>query len=911
LSIGGTVITDFGSLSAVARSVALQADGKIVVTGYTQNSQQGGDFHSQLVRYNADGSIDTAFATGGIASSGPSAATGSGVAIQADGKIVAAGGAFGNTDDFAVARYNSDGSLDLSFGIGGKVTTRFGTSGSYGVVIQGDGKIVLAGGSDSDIAVARYNTDGSLDSSFGGGGEVTTNFSSSISSRAYALVGQPDGKVIVAGIADNHTARDDDFAVVRYNNDGSLDASFGSGGKVTTDFSSTGNIAHAVTLQADGKILVAGLADSDANAALARYNSDGSLDATFGTGGRVTTDFGGTQLDTIESVKVQSDGKIVVAGFTLLSNPFGVDLVVARYNSNGSLDNSFGSGGKVLTSFGANQEEATSLVIQPDGKIVVAGVSGGDYALARYNSDGSLDTSFGAGLVSINDISISEGNSGTKVATFTVTRTGGSAAFDVNFATADSSATAADADYVAAAGTLHFAAGVNTQTISVTINGDTKVESNENFLVNLSAATNGATFSDGQGVGTIADDDNPTGSVTIGDAVVSEGNSGTKIETFTVTRSGGTAAFNVDFATSDGSATVADHDYVATAGTLHFNANVNTQTISVVINGDTKPEHTEAFLVSLSGATNSGVVTDSQGVGTITNDEVASHDFNGDGKSDIFLQHANGSTLIWEMNGINLAASGPGPTTDPSVHAVGIGDLDGDGKGDIVLQNSSGGTYLWEMDGFNLKSAAAGPTASPAVHVVGTGDFDGDGKSDIVLQDTSGDTFFWLMDGFNLKAAAAGPTTDPAIHVVGTGDIDGDGKTDIILQNTNGATYLWEMDGFTVKSQAAAPVTSPAVHIVGTGDIDGDGRSDIILQNTAGATYFWEMDGINVKSQAAGPITNPAIHVVATGDIDGDGKSDIILQNTAAGATYFWEMDGLNVKVQAAGPAPDHDWHIV
>ena len=231
----------------------------------------------------------------------------------------------------------------------------------------------------------------------------------------------------------------------------------------------------------------------------------------------------------------------------------------------------------------------------------------------------------GVGSVSINDVTISEGNSGTKVETFTVTRSGGTAAFAVNYATSNGSATVGDNDYAAASGTLNFGANENTKTFSVTINGDTKVEANETFNVGLSNATNGATISDGQGVGTITNDDGAAiaGSVSINDVTISEGNSGTKVETFTVTRSGGTAAFAVNYATSNGSATVGDNDYAAASGTLNFGANENTKTISVTINGDTKVEGNETFNVLLSNATNGATISDGRGVGTITNNDAA------------------------------------------------------------------------------------------------------------------------------------------------------------------------------------------------------------------------------------------------------------------------------------------------
>src|SRR5882757_4767489 len=223
--------------------------------------------------------------------------------------------------------------------------------------------------------------------------------------------------------------------------------------------------------------------------------------------------------------------------------------------------------------------------------------------------------------VAINDVSITEGNSGTTLMTFTVTRTGGPAAFDINFATSNGSATVADGDYAAASGTLHFATNVNTQTISIPVNGDTKAESDETLSITLSGATNGAVIADNTGIGTIANDDASSISVAINDVTITEGNSGTTLMTFTVTRTGGPAAFDVDFATSNGTATVADGDYVAASGTLHFATNVNTQTISIPVNGDIRAESNETLSVTLSGATNGAAISDNLAIGTITNDD--------------------------------------------------------------------------------------------------------------------------------------------------------------------------------------------------------------------------------------------------------------------------------------------------
>ncbi|MBX9860434.1 MAG: hypothetical protein K2Y20_12720 [Sphingomonas sp.] len=235
-----------------------------------------------------------------------------------------------------------------------------------------------------------------------------------------------------------------------------------------------------------------------------------------------------------------------------------------------------------------------------------------------------ISSSSGATSVTVNDVSITEGNSGTSLLTFTITRSDNAGAFTLNYATADATATAGS-DYVAASGTATFTAGgALTQTVSVTINGDTTPEANETFQLNLSNLVNtsgSASITDAQGIGTINNDDATPPSITINDVSIVEGNAGTSIATFTVTRTGGIGAFAVDFTTANGTAT-AGSDYVATSGTLNFGVGVNTQTVSITINGDTAPEPNETFFVNLTNATNATIIADGQGQGTITNDDL-------------------------------------------------------------------------------------------------------------------------------------------------------------------------------------------------------------------------------------------------------------------------------------------------
>ncbi len=282
------------------------------------------------------------------------------------------------------------GSLDTSFDGDGKVTTPIGSGDDVAnaIAIQGDGKIVVAGyssnGTNLDFTIVRYNTDGLLDTSFGSGGKVTTDFGND--DAAYAMAIQGDGKIVVAGYSSNGTNLD--FTIVRYNTDGSLDTSFDGDGKVTTDIGiGSYDFANTIAIQGDGKIVVAGYSSNGSNNdfAIVRYNTDGSLDTSFGSDGKVTTPIGSGD-DEAYAIAIQGDGKIVVAGYS--SNGSNNDFAIVRYNADGSLDTSFGTGGKVTTDFGGDDAAAYAIAIQGDGKIVVAGYSwngsNNDFAIARY-----------------------------------------------------------------------------------------------------------------------------------------------------------------------------------------------------------------------------------------------------------------------------------------------------------------------------------------------------------------------------------------------------------------------------------------------------------------------------------------------------------------------------------------------
>jgi len=255
---------------------------------------------------------------------------GKALAVQPDGKIVMTGFSNnGSNADFALVRYTSSGALDPTFGSGGKVITPVGSGDDSGeaVALQSDGKIVVAGYSNGDFALVRYTSSGVPDNTFGSGGKVTTSIGTG-SDAGGAVVIQSDGKIVVAGYSFKSTF-DADFALVRYTSSGALDPTF-SGGTVTTTFGTFADQARQVALQSDGKIVVGGIRSNGSTYewALARYSSSGVLDPTFGTGGKVTTPIG-SSTDAGSAVALQSDGKIVVAGDS--SNGGNADFAVVRY----------------------------------------------------------------------------------------------------------------------------------------------------------------------------------------------------------------------------------------------------------------------------------------------------------------------------------------------------------------------------------------------------------------------------------------------------------------------------------------------------------------------------------------------------------------------------------------------------
>ncbi len=375
-----------------AEAVLVQPDGGIVTFG--RRAVSGGiDF--ALTRHDSDGNLDPGFGAGGIVTTDLGSQTDEAfdAAFDADGGFVVVGRTDGpgSNRNFGVVRYRADGSLDTGFGAGGIVETDFAgqVDQANAVAVQANGKIVVAGlaartgvaGADNDFALARYLDDGTLDTSFGGDGIVTSDLGTR-TDIARALVVQPDGRIVVAGTVD------DDVALVRYGDDGEVDTTFGRNGVTITEFGSD-DFANGVALTSDGRILVAGHTlgtGLNTDFALMRYGSDGALDESFGKGGIVTTDIGGGD-DFGEGLTVDTAGRIVVVGRATSSTI--LDMAVVRYDGNGTLDAGFGENGIVEADFHGSGEFGQDVAIQADGKIVAAGYTANgidtEFALIRIN----------------------------------------------------------------------------------------------------------------------------------------------------------------------------------------------------------------------------------------------------------------------------------------------------------------------------------------------------------------------------------------------------------------------------------------------------------------------------------------------------------------------------------------------
>jgi len=398
----GIVITDLvNDAQQIAFSIKQLQNQKILVGASVQTSTAN---NFALARYEQNGTLDNSFGTNGAVLPNFEMAL-SDMIILPNGAILACGFYWDSiTDqDFGLVKFSAEGILDTSFGNNGLVTTEFmGNLSEHpsSIMIQNDGKILVFGstaldaGSNGDFALARYNQDGSLDTSLDGDGKLTVDFGSNDVGVNMLLFA--DGRILLGGRAFNTAISKNEFVMTLLDSNGLVDTSFGNNGVVMDHFVASDSFLGGLAMQNDGKIITAGRINPQGQCSfvVARYNSDGSLDtANFGTQGFVVTEISTGSNCSLSELAIMRDGKIVTAGIDYNGNDF--DSVMAMYNSNGTLDTDFGTAGKVITDYGNNENEVLGdIAIQQDDKILLAGTTrvDGDFSigLARYHSALSL-----------------------------------------------------------------------------------------------------------------------------------------------------------------------------------------------------------------------------------------------------------------------------------------------------------------------------------------------------------------------------------------------------------------------------------------------------------------------------------------------------------------------------------------
>jgi uncharacterized delta-60 repeat protein len=706
------------------------------------------------------------------------------------------------------------GALDPSFGTLGTATTPFtGVSRAAAVLVQPDGKVVVAGTADEagviDFALARYNPDGTLDPTFSNDGVLMFGLAGADFATSLAL--QPDGSIVAAGYtsAGGTASNPNDVALIRVTANGAADPTFNVNGSKTIDFGANDR-ATGVVVQPDGKIVVVGSSGlpGGSNFIAARLNADGSLDTTFGTGGKQTVDLGG--IDDANAVLLQPDGKLVLVGTQAPAGapmPGGVtaNFAVARLNTDGSLDTSFDTDGKQTVDFGTI-DAANAAALQPDGRIVLAGVSGSDFAYARLNANGSLDTSFsGDGKLTL-DLG------GTDVAT------------------------------------------------GVAVQPDGRIVASG--------------FSNGNGVVTRITSAGSLDPAFSGDGVASYGT--------------GTAV------TTGGVALTPAGRIVAVGGAQ--------------VNGG----GTASFVVSrLIGSLEEGK---NLAVGGSPSGSVA------------IYTPATGTSGYTPTPAATLSPFG---TLSANLRTA-VGDVNGDGVPDTILVTGPGVpirvAVIDGRDNASVLVAAFDPFGGDFTGggFVAAGDFNHDGRSEIVVTPDQGGgprvSVFTLLPAGVFTAANFFGIDDPGFRGgarVAAGDINGDGTTDLVVAaGFGGGPRVAVYDGRTVYGGTPAklvndffvfdPVLRNGVYVA-AGDVNGDGLADIVfgagpggaprLLIASGATLMTGRGSTAVASPlsnffVAGDVNDRGGVRVATKDVDGDGKSEVVVGTGGGQASRVREYAG-------------------
>ena len=650
-------------------------------------------------------------------------------------------------------------SLDPSFGTSGKVILDLGAdTSSYAnaMLLLPDGKFLLAGrstpsGQSQTAIILRLNSDGTIDTTFGSDGIVS--FSWGQFSEIYDLARQSNGNIVAIGSDGAYAVS---MLVIRLDSEGALDSGFGDQGVASISPESP-MIPVSVAIQTNNRIVVAARKTVGSDGlTIFQLLENGTLDNTFGTNtpadGFATAPVTGT--DAASAITLQSDGKIVVVGTTNADSfqSSTQDFAVARFNSNGTLDTDLDADGMTVVDIAGRSDLASAVLIQPtDGKIVIAGSaymtsSRTDCAMVRLNPDGSPDTGFD-----------SDG-----IATY----------YMYGLSSCESLSYQPDGSFIGA--------GVFAPSIS------------RYFMVTHIKANGQPDLAFNNGLGF-------------------------QYEGFTLNR----AFEHAHVVQSDGRIILAgelDHTGIGTK-----------------------------YSIALAGF-------------RTLNNPIG--DFNSDGKPDVLWRNTStGENYVWYLDGVTVIGGGAlPPVSDQNWRVVGSADFNADSKPDILWRNvSTGENYIWYLDGVAVQGGGAlPPVPDQNWKIVGVADFNNDGKMDVLWRNVStGENYIWYLNGVAVQEGGKLPTIENQNwKIVGAADFNNDGKMDVLWRNVStGENYIWYLNGAAVQGGGGLPIVADQNwKLVRAGDLNGDGNVDILWRNAAsGEDYIWYLTGTSVTGGGSIP----------------------------------------------------------
>ncbi|APV50814.1 hypothetical protein BWI17_14625 [Betaproteobacteria bacterium GR16-43] len=1020
----GRVAVPFGGTPSWNMDLALQGDGKILVLGTTIS---GGQYRGTVARFNGDGSVDGGYGSSGVAAVLPTAGV-QALAVQGDGKAIIVGR---DSDNAFFARLNLDGTPDPSFGVGG-LARLFPETVAYAVAIQADGRIVAAG-DDEDrqrVAILRLNADGSPDTSFGTGGKASSDLDFLGVYKARAVVLATDGKITVSAFSNSGPSLEG-LRVARFETSGQLDASFGERGVATVPHNNYTE-SHGIAVSADGKIVVTAFASR--GSLVARLNSNGSLDASFSSGGVriINNGVSGSRnvvvdpLDRIVSagwtaltrllpdgtsdeafgahgtasfplgerstyasfrdVVIGGDGRIVAGGGTFSDGFF-----VARFLADGTKDASFGVAGIVDSPLDG---PTGAVALLPDGKILVGGRPYYDFlnqgrSLARLNANGTIDMTFGSG-------GIAPGPGRIGVSRILTLSGGRFLAFDGEYIGCYQANGTLDATY-GSGGVVNLASG---QTMVQSLQADEKL-----LVAGVGLSLNPPRTLALRRLGTTGSFDTSFGTLGGVSLAVSEGTFAFGVEQYgdgriLLAAGGPNETYFIRYMANGTPDTSFGNGGLVRSAPLFLSARLVLEPDGRIVLGgltssgyamaryrpDGQPDATYgtagvAYVAAYAVDTYSqpalvALARQADGRHLLAGGDIrfgglmlrflggsdgilpVATDFDGEGHSDILWHHGDGRQAIWLMSGTTptqsreIIAAGTGwsathvadfdgdgkddivwqhtdgrvaiylmlgtvPASTQQILNAGnwtvthVADLDGDGKADLLFRNTDGSVAKWTMSGTTMTSGATILGAGTGWSIARTADFNGDGRQDLVWKHTDGRHAIWISPDPNAPGLPAQQQILDAggWTITHTPDTNGDGRSDLVLQHADGRIALWMMNGVTPTQQPTLLGAGSGWRVTHTGDFNNDGRDDLVFQHTDGSVALWLMNGPGPSETAIvlGPGTGWSVKRLA--DLNGDGKSDIVWEHTD-GRVAVWLMNGTSMMSGQEILGPGTGWSV-